>query len=89
VLQTTQQVGGSVGVATLVAAFGAASRSAAVPTLAGAAPPPAHVILALGTSHAFSIGTIFAAGALLVVLLAIHAAPAGASGEPDELPAGI
>jgi EmrB/QacA subfamily drug resistance transporter len=75
-LQTVQQLGGTLGVAILVTAFGTAIRNATGQPLANSTPQlPTHSLLALGMSNAFAVGTIFAAAALLVVLIAIRATP--------------
>jgi EmrB/QacA subfamily drug resistance transporter len=82
-LQTMQQVGGSLGVAILVTVFGTAIRNAAGYPLPNAAPPvQAHYLLAVGITHAFNVGAVFAACALLVVLLAIRGAPSNPSSQP-------
>jgi hypothetical protein len=73
-LQTMQQVGASLGLALLVTVFGTATRNAASHPLAGATVrAQAQSILAQGIASAFSVGTLFAVGALVVVLVAIRA----------------
>ncbi|MGH2517383.1 MAG: MFS transporter, partial [Ktedonobacterales bacterium] len=79
-LQTMQQVGGSLGLALLVTVFGTASRAAASHPLVGVtAREQAHNILAHGIASAFTVGTVFAIGALVVVLVAIRARPSSGS----------
>ena len=63
-LQTTQWVGGSLGMSVLVAVFGTARRAAS---------GTAQSIMADGIAGAFTTGAVFMAGALLVTLLAITA----------------
>jgi EmrB/QacA subfamily drug resistance transporter len=66
-LQTMQQVGGSVGIAVLVARFGAASRSAE-----GADP---HQVMADAIGSAFVVGSLIAILGLLVAILVITVSP--------------
>ena len=74
ILQTMQQVGASLGLALLVTVFGTASHRAASHPLAGAtAHAQVQSVLAQGISSAFTVGTVFAVGALLVTLVAIRA----------------
>ena len=76
-LQTMQQIGGSLGIAILVPRYGTVSRQAAE-----AAPAPQ--ILAETMGSAFAVAAIIAAAALLVALFAIHARSSGtASGSSD------
>ncbi len=79
-VNVTQQVGGSLGLAALVTVFGTASRNAAAHPLAGATrAAQAHQVLAHGMATAFLVAAIFDVCALLVILLAIRgrrAAPA-------------
>ena len=72
-LQTMQQVGGSLGIAILVTRFGTASRNAANNPLPNVSPDiQAHHILAEGMSSAFGVSVIFAVAVLLVALFAIR-----------------
>jgi EmrB/QacA subfamily drug resistance transporter len=76
-LQTMQQVGGSLGLAILVTVFGSASRHAAAHPAAGVhGVRLAHVVLADGVSAAFLGGTVFAAASLLVAFTFRHTRPA-------------
>ncbi len=71
-LQTMQQVGGSLGLAILVNVFGSASRAASVHLSARVGPQlQAHYSFAHGVASAFTVGTCFAACTLLVALVAI------------------
>jgi hypothetical protein len=80
-LQTMQQVGGSLGLAILVTVFGTTSRSAARHPLPGASlQMQAHHTLAHGIGSAFTVGAIFTLCALVVALVAISATP---SSEPS------
>jgi MFS family permease len=69
VLQTMQMVGGSLGLAILVTVFGTASRGAA------AGHESAHAVLAHGMGSAFTVATIFAACALVLVTTVIRGRP--------------
>jgi len=83
-LQTMQQVGGSLGLAILVTVFGGASREAATHPLAAVSrQAQAHHIFAQGVASAFSVGTCFAIGTLLVALFAISATPSGQPSQYD------
>lgn len=74
VLQTMQQVGGSLGLAILVTVFGSASSSAAQHPVAHASlQAQAHDILAQGIATAFVVGTCFALGLLVIAFCAIKA----------------
>jgi MFS family permease len=74
VLQTMQQVGGSLGIAILVTVFGSASRDAATHVVARAHPQAQAVnVFAHGVASAFSVGTVFAVCILAVAVLAINA----------------
>jgi predicted MFS family arabinose efflux permease len=77
-LQTMQQVGGSLGLAILVTTFGNASRDAAAhQVVASGLLAQAHHAFAQGVASAFTVGTGVATCTLLVALLAIgRAAPA-------------
>ncbi|HEY2959897.1 MAG TPA: MFS transporter [Actinomycetota bacterium] len=71
-VNVTQQVGGSLGLAILVTVFATASREAARHPLAGASPGTlAHQVLTHGIASAFAAATLFVAGALLVALVAV------------------
>ena len=73
-LQTMQQVGGSLGVAILVTQFGIASRAAAGQPLASATPAAqAHYVMASAMSDAFVVAAVIAFGALMVSQFAINA----------------
>ncbi len=74
VLQTMQQVGGSLGLAILVTVFGTATSNAARHPLAGASRQmQAHHILTQGIASAFSVEAIFTTCALMVAVLVINA----------------
>ena len=81
-LQTMQQIGGTLGVAILVTVFGTASGSAAAQ--AGVAPP--DDVLADGMATAFQAGTVFALVALALVALAIKTPKGGAAIAPGAEP---
>jgi EmrB/QacA subfamily drug resistance transporter len=91
---TTQQVGGSLGLAVLVTVFGSAGRHARGDAPAGLAPPElAKYVLAHGVAEAFTVGAIFVAVIFLVVLLTRpvpvgNAAPATTAG-PDSAGRGV
>ncbi|HEX6677289.1 MAG TPA: MFS transporter [Actinomycetes bacterium] len=78
-VNVTQQLGGSLGLAILVTVFGAASRAAAAAhPLATVAPRArAHEILRHGIGSSFTAASVFLVGALLVAMVAIRARPAG------------
>jgi EmrB/QacA subfamily drug resistance transporter len=68
-----QQVGGSLGLAVLVAVFGTASRNAAGHPLAGATPAfQAHHALAHGMATAFLLAAILDVAALAVIIALIR-----------------
>ena len=77
-----QQLGGSVGLAALVAVFGTASRSALAHPVAGLSAADArHHILAHGMSAAFGVAALFDLATLvLIVLLLRPSAPAATAG---------
>jgi EmrB/QacA subfamily drug resistance transporter len=76
-LQTMQQVGGSLGVAILVTRFGIAARDAASHPLANASPAvQARYVTASAMANAFVIAAIIAIAALLVSQFAIRASAA-------------
>ncbi len=69
-LQTMQQVGGSLGVAVLVTVFSITSKTTAARPLADAATNPhARHIMVHGIGSAFAAGTVFAAGTLVATLV--------------------
>jgi EmrB/QacA subfamily drug resistance transporter len=71
-LQTMQQVGGTLGIAILVTRFDAASQNVALDGLADATPEvQAHHIMAEALGSTFMVATIFASLALLVALVGI------------------
>jgi EmrB/QacA subfamily drug resistance transporter len=71
-VNVTQQVGGSLGLAILVTAFSTASRNAASHRLAGLArQAQPHQAAVHGMASAFTLATVFDLGALLVVLVVI------------------
>lgn len=75
-LQTMQQVGGTVGLAVLVTIFGAVSRATAANPPAGISQQgQGHSAFAHGIASAFTAGAIVAACILLVALFAIRAKP--------------
>jgi EmrB/QacA subfamily drug resistance transporter len=68
-----QQVGGSLGLAALVAVYGSASKHAAAHPLAGATRlAQAHHVITSGMATSFGVAAIFDVCALLVILLAIR-----------------
>jgi predicted MFS family arabinose efflux permease len=69
VLQTMQQLGGTLGLAVLVTVFGAATRHAA---------GTRGQVFTHGITTAFAVGTVFAVGALLVAALAVRRRAPGA-----------
>ncbi len=72
-VNVTQQVGGSLGLAILVTAFSSASRNAARHQVAHLAPlVQAHQIVVHGMASAFTLAAIFDICALLVVLAIIR-----------------
>ena len=72
-VNVTQQVGGSLGLAILVTAFSTASRDAARHRLAHLAPlAQAHHVVVAGMASAFTLAAIFDVCALLVVLAIIR-----------------
>ena len=73
-----QQVGGSLGLAVLVAVFGTASRDAARPSAATAALSPVarqHYVLAHGMSAAFALATVFDVATLLLAIFLFRGTP--------------
>jgi EmrB/QacA subfamily drug resistance transporter len=78
-----QQVGGSLGLAVLVAVFGTASRAAAARPSAAVAAAPAlarrHYELAHGMSAAFAVAALFDLATLLLVIIAIRDTPVPAT----------
>lgn len=72
-LQTMQRIGGSVGVAVLVTAFGITARhTAAHPQPGISTITQAHRILADGIAAGFTLGTLFCGCALLLAVFAIR-----------------
>jgi EmrB/QacA subfamily drug resistance transporter len=72
-LQTMQRIGGSVGVAVLVTAFGIASRNAAAHSQPGLPPvQQSRNVLAHGIAAGFTLGTIFCGCALVLAIAAIQ-----------------
>ena len=87
-LQTMQQVGGSLGIAILVTRFGAASRAAAADPLPGVAPDLRTIyVTASAMSDAFVVAAIIAFVVLLVAQFAIDARRSEAAREAREAPA--
>jgi len=79
-VNVTQQVGGSLGLAILVTAFSSASRDAARHRLAHLAPlAQAHHVVVTGMASAFTLAAIFDVCALLVVLAIRSRAPQAAA----------
>jgi EmrB/QacA subfamily drug resistance transporter len=71
-LQTMQQVGGTLGIAILVTRFGAVSRSAGRDVIAGASPElQAQHVMAQAMGSAFTVAALFATVALAVALFGI------------------
>lgn len=71
-----QQVGGSLGLAVLVAVYGTASKNAAAHPAAGlTAVAQQHHILAHGMSAAFGLAAIFDAATLLLIIVALRGRP--------------
>ena len=72
-VNVTQQVGGSLGLAALVTAFATASRNAASHPAAGLAPVAAqHQAIVHGMSTAFTLAAVFDLVALLIVAAVIR-----------------
>jgi hypothetical protein len=68
-----QQLGGSVGLAALVAVFGTANKNALAHPLAGlTATEQAHRALAHGVSSAFILAAVFDVGSLLLIALLLR-----------------
>jgi hypothetical protein len=80
-----QQLGGSLGLAVLVAAFGTARRTAVEHPVAGlsAAAFQQHV-LAHGMADAFGLAAIFDVAALLIIATLLRGRPAGPALAPAE-----
>jgi EmrB/QacA subfamily drug resistance transporter len=86
-LQTMQQVGGSLGIAILVTQFGIASRDAATHPLANAsAEVQANYVTASAMSDTFVVAAIIAVATLVVSQFAIRARGAGAPDQPGTQP---
>jgi predicted MFS family arabinose efflux permease len=77
-----QQVGGSLGLAVLVAAFGTATRNAASSPLTSLPTAVQHRVLAHGMSDAFALAAIFDAVALLIVAAVLRTRPAAVPAAP-------
>jgi hypothetical protein len=76
-VNVTQQVGGSLGLAILVTVFGSAYRNAARHLAPGVSPASAaHQLLVHGMSAAFTVAVIFDACVLLVILATSRTRPA-------------
>jgi predicted MFS family arabinose efflux permease len=76
-VNVTQQLGGTLGLAILVTVFGTASRAAARHPLAGVTPRVrAHEILVHGIGSSFTAASVFTACALLAAVVTIRATPA-------------
>ncbi len=76
-LQTMQQVGGSLGVAVAVTVFSFTTRTAVAQPLADLATNPhARHIMVHGIASAFAAGTVFAAGTLVASLVVGRTNPA-------------
>lgn len=89
-LQTMQQVGGSLGLGILVTAFGTATRTVPRHLLAGVSPQAqAHIVLAHGMASAFVVSLIFATASLAIGVFAQRAAPAGQPSNEVDQEAGI
>jgi EmrB/QacA subfamily drug resistance transporter len=72
-LQTMQRIGGSVGVAVLVTAFGIASRDEAAHLQPGLTPVrQSRDVLAHGIAAGFALGTVFCGCALVLAIAAIR-----------------
>ena len=84
-----QQLGGSLGLAVLVAVFGTASRTALAHPVAGQSAAAFHqLVLAHGMAAAFGLAAIFDVAALLIIAILLRSRPAGqalAPAETDEL----
>ncbi|HEX9069527.1 MAG TPA: hypothetical protein VF807_12220, partial [Ktedonobacterales bacterium] len=73
-LQTMQQVGGSLGVAILITVFSGATHTVAARMLAGASPRmQAHIVFAHSLGTAFTVSLVFALAAMALELFAIKA----------------
>jgi predicted MFS family arabinose efflux permease len=76
-VNVTQQLGGSAGLAALVAIFGTASRSAqAHPAVGLTAAGQAHRVLSHGVSAAFVLAAAFDVAVLLIIALLLRTKPA-------------
>lgn len=89
-LQTMQQVGGSLGLGILVTVFGAATRAVDKRLLVAATPQTqAHIVLAHGIGSAFIVSLIFAAAALAIAVFVLRAAPASQPSEQADTDAEV
>jgi EmrB/QacA subfamily drug resistance transporter len=87
-MNVTQQVGGSLGLAILITVFGTASRGAH--SAAGtSAVEQAKNAFAVGASHAFELGAIFVGLAFVATAVLIQAPKRPSAGAPVEAPAQI
>src|SRR5207237_7623342 len=73
-INVTQQVGGSLGLAVLVTVFGSASRNADSPVHAGVAAQARHAFVA-GADSAFLVSAALLAATVAVVTFVIRARP--------------
>jgi len=81
-----QQLGGSLGLAVLVAVFGTARRTALAHPVAGlSAPGFARHVLAHGMDVAFGLAAIFDLAALLIIAILLRGRPAPATPAPAEI----
>jgi EmrB/QacA subfamily drug resistance transporter len=81
-----QQLGGSLGLAVLVAVFGTARNSALAHPVAGlSAAAFAHHVLARGVAEAFTLAAVFDAAALLIIVFLIR----GRTPAPAVVPATV
>jgi EmrB/QacA subfamily drug resistance transporter len=84
-VNVTQQLGGTLGVAILVTVFGHYSRQAG-PVLGDSAHAQAQQVFSAGASHAFGAAAVFLLAALVLVAIGVRApgtAPAPAASEPE------
>ncbi len=88
-VNVTQQVGGSLGLAILVTVFGTASKAAARQPLPGTGPiARAHQILTHAMASSFTTAAVFDLCALLIITLAIRMRMARPAGVTAPVPAG-
>jgi len=85
-----QQVGGSLGLAVLVAVFGTATRNALAHPVAGlSATALAHRVLAHGMSVAFGLAAVFDVVTLVLIALLLRGRPRRAAARPADGPAAL